>query len=198
MLFTTFFFCSSCPLQCLLAVQFLLKANKYWSINCCNILSFSVIVYSFSDIPVRYWLTQPPSTTVFQHIIGSSSKTLFTSLKHKLILQYMSSVSSCFASASAVWTKFTTCQNSCRQKVYKLNVFGVVCPIHTADATPLNRAVSSSWRCEAGSNIFSKYTISGCNQTTRSTQPCTPSGSLNRVPASAGVKAGMSPLPGGR
>jgi len=30
----------------------------------------------------------------------------------------------------------------------------------------------------------------------RSTQPCIPSGSLNRVPASAGVKAGKSPLPG--
>ena len=29
----------------------------------------------------------------------------------------------------------------------------------------------------------------------RSTQPCIPPGSLNRVPASAGVKAGMSPLP---
>ena len=32
----------------------------------------------------------------------------------------------------------------------------------------------------------------------RSTQPCIPPGSLNRVPASAGVKAGKSPLPGGR
>jgi len=32
----------------------------------------------------------------------------------------------------------------------------------------------------------------------RSTQPCIPSGSLNRVPASAVVKAGKSPLPGGR
>ena len=42
------------------------------------------------------------------------------------------------------------------------------------------------------------YTISGCNQPTKSTQPCIPPGSLNRVPASAGVKAGMSPLPGGR
>ena len=31
-----------------------------------------------------------------------------------------------------------------------------------------------------------------------STQPCIPPGSLNRVPASAGVRAGMSPLPGGR
>ena len=30
------------------------------------------------------------------------------------------------------------------------------------------------------------------------TQPCIPPGSLNRVPASAGVKAGMPPLPGGR
>jgi len=32
----------------------------------------------------------------------------------------------------------------------------------------------------------------------RSTQPCVPPGSLNRVPASAAVRAGMSPLPGGR
>jgi len=36
------------------------------------------------------------------------------------------------------------------------------------------------------------YTISVCNKPTRSTQPCIPSGSFNRVPASAGVKAGMS------
>ena len=40
--------------------------------------------------------------------------------------------------------------------------------------------------------------ISVCNKPTRSTQPCIPLGSLNRVPASAGVKAGMSPLSGGR
>ena len=33
---------------------------------------------------------------------------------------------------------------------------------------------------------------------TRSTPPCIPPGALNRVPASAAVKAGMSPLPGGR
>jgi len=32
----------------------------------------------------------------------------------------------------------------------------------------------------------------------RSTQPCIPPGSLNRVPASAGVRAGVSSLPGGR
>ena len=31
-----------------------------------------------------------------------------------------------------------------------------------------------------------------------STQLCIPPGSLNRVPASAGLRAGMSPLPGGR
>ena len=35
-------------------------------------------------------------------------------------------------------------------------------------------------------------------QLTGSTQPCIPTGSLNRVPASVGVRAGMSPLPGGR
>jgi len=33
---------------------------------------------------------------------------------------------------------------------------------------------------------------------TRSTKPFIPPVSLNRVPASAGVRAGMSPLPGGR
>ena len=32
----------------------------------------------------------------------------------------------------------------------------------------------------------------------RSTQPCISLGSLNRVPASAGVKTGKSPLPDGR
>ena len=42
------------------------------------------------------------------------------------------------------------------------------------------------------------YTISVCNKPTRSTQPCIPPGSLNRVPAPAGVRAGMSHLPGGR
>jgi len=37
-----------------------------------------------------------------------------------------------------------------------------------------------------------------CNQPTRSTQPCIPRVSLNRVPASAEVRAEMSPLLGGR
>ena len=36
------------------------------------------------------------------------------------------------------------------------------------------------------------------DRSARPTQPCIPLGSLNRVPASAGVRAGMSPLPGGR
>ena len=34
------------------------------------------------------------------------------------------------------------------------------------------------------------YTISVCNKPTRSTQPCIPPGSLNRVPASGGFIAG--------
>ena len=42
------------------------------------------------------------------------------------------------------------------------------------------------------------YTIWVFNKPTRSTQPCIPPGSLNQVPASAGVKLGMSPLSGGR
>ena len=46
--------------------------------------------------------------------------------------------------------------------------------------------------------VFGRDTISVCNRPTRSTQPFIPPGSLNRVPASTGVKAGMSPLPGGR
>ena len=42
------------------------------------------------------------------------------------------------------------------------------------------------------------YTVTVCNKPTKTTQPCIPPGSLNQVPASAGVRAGMSPLPGGR
>ena len=42
------------------------------------------------------------------------------------------------------------------------------------------------------------YHLGICNKPTRSTQLCIPSGSLNRVPASAEVRAGMSHLPGGR
>jgi len=38
--------------------------------------------------------------------------------------------------------------------------------------------------------VFGRYTISVCNKPTRSTQPCIPPGSLNRVPASAGDKGG--------
>jgi len=43
-----------------------------------------------------------------------------------------------------------------------------------------------------------KHLIVHCSLQPRSAQPCIPPGSLNRVPASAGVKAGKSPLPGGR
>ena len=46
--------------------------------------------------------------------------------------------------------------------------------------------------------VFWRVYHLGINKPTRSTQPCIPPGSLNRVPASAGVKTGMSPLPGGR
>ena len=46
--------------------------------------------------------------------------------------------------------------------------------------------------------VFGRVYHSVRNQPTRSTQPCIAPGSLNRVPALAGVKAGMSPLPGGQ
>jgi len=46
--------------------------------------------------------------------------------------------------------------------------------------------------------VFGRVYHLGMYEPTRSTQPCIPPGSLNRVPASAGVRAGMSPLPGGR
>jgi len=46
--------------------------------------------------------------------------------------------------------------------------------------------------------VLGVYTILVCNKPTRSTQPCIPPESLNRVPASAGVKAGVSLLSGGR
>ena len=42
------------------------------------------------------------------------------------------------------------------------------------------------------------YHLGICSQPTRSIQPGIPPGSLNRVPDSAGVRYGMSPLLGGR
>ena len=50
---------------------------------------------------------------------------------------------------------------------------------------------------ETGDRLWRVNCLGNCNHH-RSTQPCIPPGSLYRVPASAGVKAGMSPLPGGR
>jgi len=44
----------------------------------------------------------------------------------------------------------------------------------------------------------SRVNYLGMEQPPRSTQPCISPGSLNRVPASAGVKAGKPLLPGGR
>ena len=46
--------------------------------------------------------------------------------------------------------------------------------------------------------VFGRVYHLGMKQPTRSTQPCIPPGSFNRVPASAGVRVGMSTLSGGR
>jgi len=48
-----------------------------------------------------------------------------------------------------------------------------------------------------GDHSSGRNTISVCNKPTRSAEPCIFPGLLNRVPASAGVRAGMSPLSGG-
>jgi len=84
-----------------------------------------------------------------------------------------------------------------------------VCPAsyHVSCLPPSSRASSlpgTSWlcpRCKDGCKPlygdivwvkYSNYRLVMCH---RSTQPCIPPGSLNRVPASSGVRAGMSPLP---
>ena len=47
------------------------------------------------------------------------------------------------------------------------------------------------------SKLLSIFTLFSARYTC-ATQPCIPPGSFNRVPASAGVRAGISPLSGGR
>ena len=59
------------------------------------------------------------------------------------------------------------------------------------DCEAVDRLTRCNPSVQAGPHSTSLYS-------TRSTQPCIHPGSLNRVPASAGVKARMSPLQGGR
>ena len=63
-------------------------------------------------------------------------------------------------------------------------------------AVSLQYTAQYKWLCYC--SLLTTAVMSIGTTATRSTQPCIPPGSLNRVPASAGVKAGMSPLPGGR
>ena len=66
--------------------------------------------------------------------------------------------------------------------------------IHFSQSVPLaNNAVTA-----LPEHLLSPDSAPVHNPNLRSTQPCICPGSLNRVPASAGVRAGMSPLPGGR
>jgi len=55
-----------------------------------------------------------------------------------------------------------------------------------------------AWLKPGWVTVFGRAYLLGMNKPSRSTQPCIPPGSLNRVPASARVRAGMSYLPGGR
>jgi len=76
---------------------------------------------------------------------------------------------------------------------YVLSVYLFMCCAHWTKLTYVGPGqYRDGWPSSGG------YTISVCNKPTRSTQPCIPPGSLNRVPAFAGVRAWMSPLPGGR
>ena len=61
-------------------------------------------------------------------------------------------------------------------------------------------AAVAEWSCSGDfvKNSVSKAGGNDGGSEVRSTQPCIPPGSLNRVPASAAVRAGMSALPGGR
>ena len=51
---------------------------------------------------------------------------------------------------------------------------------------------------ETGTREYARRQVGRPTSRSRLTQPCIPPGSLNRVPASSGVREGMSPLPGGR
>ena len=57
--------------------------------------------------------------------------------------------------------------------------------------------VCQAWLLLGWVTVCRRYTILVCNLLTRSTQPCIPPGSVNGVTAAAGVKATMSPMPGG-
>ena len=70
----------------------------------------------------------------------------------------------------------------------------------TVAAVELTRNFCASYiLCSAAGPTLSyqRPLYENVSQSTRSTQPCIPPGSLNRIPASAGIKAGLSPLSGG-
>ena len=75
-----------------------------------------------------------------------------------------------------------------------LKVISIRCRTKTIPGTDSVNKFSYSNRLEHNLQCGILHTMT----TQRWTQPCIPPGSLNRVPASAGVKAGMSPLPGGK
>ena len=74
---------------------------------------------------------------------------------------------------------------------------------------PMLFDVTSYWRCQHSTwsrvyvtvespSVCLSVCMSHRSPALRSTLPCIPPGSLNRVPASAGVRAGISPLSGCR
>jgi len=72
--------------------------------------------------------------------------------------------------------------------------------LHMAQLMPLPLSGSCFSKIQIGFTFLVPAHLGspGKRAVKRATQPCIPLGSLNRVPASAEVRAGMSPLPGGR
>ena len=113
-----------------------------------------------------------------------------------------------FSSSSPFLTALVMPDHRCHQRHWRRSEINISnrwvgdVVVRTLDLRPSRRwSESRSWHCLVISEIgdrFWQVNYLGMKPPPRSTQPCISPGSLDRVPASAGVKAGKSPLPGGR
>ena len=75
----------------------------------------------------------------------------------------------------------------------------VWCPPHRTTVSLSLVLTTRGQHCQpVWCRLHGNNSVSQCGVYYSSTHPCIPPGSFNRVPALAGVKAGKSPLPGGR
>ena len=66
------------------------------------------------------------------------------------------------------------------------------------EGSPPGHDIAWLYISETGDRLWRENCLGNCNHHLLVNSALHPSGSLNRVPALAGVKAGKSPLPGGR